>query len=60
MWLVDSAKTARTLRSSSKKSWEDASHYGVCDINQYGEITNVAEKLEDPPSNLVMTGFYTF
>lgn len=41
-------------------SWEDASRYGVCDTNQYGEITDVVEKPDDPPSNLVMTGFYTF
>jgi glucose-1-phosphate thymidylyltransferase len=40
--------------------WEDASRYGVCDTNDYGEITDVVEKPEDPPSNLVMTGFYTF
>jgi len=40
--------------------WEEASRYGVCDTNEYGEITRVVEKPEDPPSNLVMTGFYTF
>ncbi|WP_439026687.1 UTP--glucose-1-phosphate uridylyltransferase AglF [Haloarchaeobius sp. DT45] len=40
--------------------WEEASRYGVCATNQYGEITDVVEKPEDPPSNLVMTGFYTF
>ncbi len=40
--------------------WEEASRYGVCDTNAYGEITDVIEKPEDPPSNLVMTGFYTF
>ncbi|WP_058365338.1 UTP--glucose-1-phosphate uridylyltransferase AglF [Haloparvum sedimenti] len=40
--------------------WEEASRYGVCDTNQYGEITDVIEKPDDPPSNLVMTGFYTF
>lgn len=40
--------------------WEEASRYGVCDTNQYGEITDVVEKPKDPPSNLVMTGFYTF
>ena len=40
--------------------WEEASRYGVCDTNDYGEITDVVEKPEDPPSNLVMTGFYTF
>ncbi|MFC6787770.1 UTP--glucose-1-phosphate uridylyltransferase AglF [Halobaculum halobium] len=40
--------------------WEEASRYGVCDTNQFGEITDVVEKPEDPPSNLVMTGFYTF
>ncbi len=40
--------------------WEDASRYGVCDTNRYGEIIEVVEKPDDPPSNLVMTGFYTF
>lgn len=40
--------------------YEDASRYGVCDTNEYGEIVNVIEKPDDPPSNLVMTGFYTF
>ncbi len=40
--------------------YEEASRYGVCDTNGYGEIVNVVEKPEDPPSNLVMTGFYTF
>ncbi|GAA0297204.1 UTP--glucose-1-phosphate uridylyltransferase AglF [Halarchaeum salinum] len=39
---------------------EEASRYGVCDTNEYGEITDVIEKPDDPPSNLVMTGFYTF
>jgi glucose-1-phosphate thymidylyltransferase long form len=40
--------------------WEEASRYGVCDTNKYGEIVEVVEKPEGPPSNLVMTGFYTF
>jgi len=40
--------------------YEEASRYGVCDTNQYGEIVEVVEKPENPPSNLVMTGFYTF
>jgi glucose-1-phosphate thymidylyltransferase len=40
--------------------WEEASRYGVCDTNGYGEIQEVIEKPDDPPSNLVMTGFYTF
>jgi len=40
--------------------YEDASRYGVLDTNEYGEVTEVVEKPEDPPSNLVMTGFYTF
>ncbi|MCO8246716.1 MULTISPECIES: UTP--glucose-1-phosphate uridylyltransferase AglF [unclassified Haladaptatus] len=40
--------------------YEEASRFGVCDTNDYGEITDVVEKPEDPPSNLVMTGFYTF
>jgi len=40
--------------------WEEASRYGVCNTNKYGEIVEVVEKPDDPPSNLVMTGFYTF
>ena len=40
--------------------WDEASRYGVCDTNNYGEIVEVVEKPDDPPSNLVMTGFYTF
>lgn len=39
---------------------EEASRYGVCVTNDYGEITDVVEKPDEPPSNLVMTGFYTF
>ena len=39
---------------------EEADRYGVCVTNDYGEVTEVIEKPEDPPSNLVMTGFYTF
>jgi glucose-1-phosphate thymidylyltransferase len=40
--------------------WDEAGRYGVCDTNDYGEITNVIEKPDEPPTNLVMTGFYTF
>ena len=40
--------------------YEEASRYGVCETNKYGEIVEVVEKPDDPPSNLVMTGFYTF
>ncbi|MFW6018665.1 MAG: UTP--glucose-1-phosphate uridylyltransferase AglF [Halapricum sp.] len=40
--------------------YEEADRYGVCDTNDYGEIVEVVEKPDDPPSNLVMTGFYTF
>ena len=40
--------------------WEDAGRYGVCETNAYGEITDVVEKPDEPTSNLVMTGFYTF
>lgn len=41
-------------------SYEEASRYGVCDTNDYGEIIEVTEKPNEPPTNLVMTGFYTF
>ena len=40
--------------------YEEAGRYGVCDTNHYGEIVEVLEKPDDPPSNLAMTGFYTF
>ncbi|WP_435076216.1 UTP--glucose-1-phosphate uridylyltransferase AglF [Halococcus sp. AFM35] len=39
---------------------EEANRYGVCDTNDYGEVTDVIEKPDDPPTNLVLTGFYTF
>ncbi len=32
-------------------TWEEADRYGVCDTNQYGEIVEVVEKPDDPPSN---------
>jgi glucose-1-phosphate thymidylyltransferase len=38
----------------------EAQRYGVCRTNERGEIVEVVEKPEDPPSNTVMTGFYTF
>ena len=40
--------------------WEEAGRYGVCDMNDDGELADVIEKPDDPPSNLVLTGFYTF
>jgi glucose-1-phosphate thymidylyltransferase len=40
--------------------YEEASRYGICVTNDRGEIVEVMEKPDDPPSNLVMTGFYTF
>ena len=40
--------------------WEEASRYGVCDTNKYGEITEVVEKPDDPPSNRVNVGAYVF
>lgn len=39
---------------------EDADRYGVCVTNGDREVTKVVEKPDDPPSNIVMTGFYTF
>ncbi|KTG09034.1 UTP--glucose-1-phosphate uridylyltransferase [Haloprofundus marisrubri] len=39
---------------------EEAGRYGVCNTNDYGEIVEVIEKPDEPPTNLVMTGFYTF
>ncbi len=40
--------------------WEEASRYGVCVTDGNDAIVEVVEKPADPPSNLVMTGFYTF
>lgn len=39
---------------------DEAGRYGVCRTNKFGEIVEVVEKPDEPPSNLVMTGFYTF
>lgn len=40
--------------------YEESDRYGVCVTTSYEETTDVVEKPEDPPSNLVRTGFYTF
>jgi glucose-1-phosphate thymidylyltransferase len=63
--LADVVRRQRESRADAaflveEVDWDEASRYGVCDTNKYGEITDVVEKPEDPPSNLVMTGFYTF
>jgi glucose-1-phosphate thymidylyltransferase len=63
--LADVVRRQREARADAaflveEVEWEEASRYGVCDTNKYGEITDVVEKPDDPPSNLVMTGFYTF
>jgi glucose-1-phosphate thymidylyltransferase len=39
--------------------WADASRYGVC-LTDDDAVVGVVEKPADPPSNLVMTGFYAF
>ncbi|QUO46868.1 MULTISPECIES: UTP--glucose-1-phosphate uridylyltransferase AglF [Halorubrum] len=39
---------------------DEAGRYGVCRTTADGEIVEVVEKPDDPPSNTVMTGFYTF
>ncbi|QCC46942.1 sugar nucleotidyltransferase [Halobellus limi] len=58
--LGDVVSRQREDRADAAFLVEEASRYGVCNTNKYGEITEVLEKPEDPPSNLVMTGFYTF
>ncbi|ELZ86148.1 glucose-1-phosphate uridylyltransferase [Haloferax elongans ATCC BAA-1513] len=63
--LADVVKRQREDRADAaflveEVDWDEASRYGVCVTNDYGEITEVIEKPEEPPSNLVMTGFYTF
>jgi glucose-1-phosphate thymidylyltransferase len=40
--------------------YEEASRYGVCETNDAGEIVDMVEKPDDPPANLVTTGFYAF
>jgi glucose-1-phosphate thymidylyltransferase len=39
--------------------WDEASRYGVCRLDD-GELVELVEKPDDPPSNLVLTGFYAF
>jgi glucose-1-phosphate thymidylyltransferase len=63
--LADVVRRQRESRADAaflveEVDWDEASRYGVCDTNKYGEIVEVVEKPADPPSNLVMTGFYTF
>lgn len=40
--------------------WEEAGRYGVCRRDENGDIVGVVEKPDNPPSNYVMTGFYSF
>lgn len=40
--------------------YDEASRYGVCRRNENGEIVEVVEKPDNPPSNYVMSGFYAF
>jgi len=40
--------------------WNEASRYGVCHRADDGDIIEVIEKPDDPPSNYAMTGFYSF
>lgn len=39
---------------------EEASRYGVCRVDEDGEVVELVEKPDDPSSNLVRTGFYAF
>jgi glucose-1-phosphate thymidylyltransferase len=38
----------------------EAGRYGVCETTEDDEIVDVVEKPDEPTSNTVMTGFYTF
>lgn len=37
---------------------EEAHEYGVCETNSAGEITNLIEKPENPPTNQILAGSY--
>jgi dTDP-glucose pyrophosphorylase len=39
---------------------EEAGRYGVCDTDQCGEVVEVVENPDNPPSNPMTTGRYTF
>ncbi|WP_440991910.1 sugar phosphate nucleotidyltransferase [Haloarchaeobius baliensis] len=39
---------------------EEASRYGVCRLDEDGQIEHIVEKPDDPPSTLVATGLYAF
>jgi len=56
-----SEKVERTRRSSLRRyPYEETSHYGVCDTNDYDGIQEVVEQPDDEPLNLVMTDPYPF
>lgn len=40
--------------------YDEASRYGVVETDANGNITELVEKPDDPPSNKILTGFYTF
>lgn len=37
---------------------EEASRYGIVDVDQEGRITELVEKPDDPPTNQIITGVY--
>ncbi len=40
--------------------WEEASRFGIMDVNEKGEIVEFAEKPKEPKSNLASMGIYIF
>lgn len=39
---------------------DEPSRYGVVGLNEVGDVTELVEKPEDPPSNLALIGIYVF
>ena len=58
--VLAAGRDARLRLPTEEVPWDEASRYGVCNGNAYGEITELVEKPDEPESNLVMTGGCTF
>lgn len=39
---------------------EEPSRYGIVDVNEEGDVTQLVEKPDDPPNNLALIGIYVF
>jgi len=58
--LVEDFDPAEYAAGIGLQTVEEPSRYGIVDVNEAGEVTELVEKPEDPPNNLALIGIYVF